>query len=662
MDKYIPKAKCKNHSRTEPIWMTRKLLKIIKKKHKLYKRYLQTDNARTYIKYIDIRNKCNKYIKNTKKNFERSIAKECKKNPKKFWKYVQEKTKSNTGVSAIKKEDGSFALNDRDKADTLNSYFSTVFTIEDTCNIPILDKCSKSNGFSLQDMRVTPDAVMKKLKELDSSKAQGPDQIPPKVLKELSNELAAPLSKVFNMSLEKGQVPQDWKVAEVVAIFKKGSRSETGNYRPVSLTCIVCKVLESLIRDEIVRFFTENQLYTNCQHGFRKKRSCTTQLLEVMEDITKLLDEKNSVDIIYLDFRKAFDTVPHERLLVKLEAYGISGKIVSWIREFLVNRQQVVRVGDELSKKIEVKSGIPQGSILGPILFTIFINDLPDNVSSYCKVFADDTKIYNSHDKSDHLQQDLISMQEWTNAWNLHFNINKCKVLHVGKNNKNSDYTLSTENGENIQITVTQEERDLGVVFDQALSFDTHIHNSVNKANKMLGLIKRTFCYLDKDTFCKLYKALVRPHLEYANTVWYPMLKRQSIVIERVQRRATKLVKKCSKLSYAERLNYLGLHSLYGRRVRGDLIQTYKIFNNIDDLNWFKFFTNTLLTTTRNSDGKIFVQHCFTKLRKHCFSNRIVNHWNNLSLSLKKAQNINQFKNQLDSIPKFRDIFYYFDE
>ena len=514
------------------------------------------------------------------KNFERSIADECRKNPKRFWKYVQEKTKSNNGVSALKKEDGKFALNDKDKADTLNNYFSTVFTVEDTSSIPSLEKCSKSDGFSLQDMRVTPDAVKKKLRELDSNKAQGPDQIPPKVLKELSNELAVPLSKLFNISLEKGQVPQDWKVAEVVAIFKKGSRSETGNYRPVSLTCIVCKVLESLIRDEIVRFFTENQLYTNCQHGFRKKRSCTTQLLEVMEDITKLLDNKIPVDIIYLDFRKAFDTVPHERLLVKLEAYGIGGSIVNWIRNFLVNRHQVVRVGEEISGKIAVKSGIPQGSILGPILFTIFINDLPDSVHSSCKIFADDTKIYNSHDKSDDLQQDLLRIQEWTNQWNLYFNVDKCRVLHIGKNNKNSNYTLKV-NDEDKLITVTREEKDLGVMFDEALSFDPHIQNSVNKANKMLGLIKRTFSYLDKNIFGKLYKSLVRPHLEYANAVWYPTLKRQSITMERVQRRATKLVRKCNNLSYLERLKYLGLHSLHGRRLRGDLIQTYTIFNGI---------------------------------------------------------------------------------
>jgi len=235
-----------------------------------------------------------------------------------------------------------------------------------------------------------------------------------------------------------------------------------------------------------------------------------------------------------------------------------------------------------------VISGIPQGSILGPLLFTIFINDLPECVNSYCKLFADDTKLYNITSNSCTLQQDIDSLQEWTDTWDLHFNVEKCKVLHLGRQNPECKYYMKV-NGEDKQILISEEERDLGVTFDKSLSFDPHIQNSINKANKMIGIIKRTFSYLDKDIFGKLYKAMVRPYLEYANTVWYPALKRQSIIIEKVQRRATKLVKDCYCMSYEERLKYLGLHSLYGRRVRGDLIQTYRMYNGIDDVKWTDF-------------------------------------------------------------------------
>ena len=215
---------------------------------------------------------------------------------------------------------------------------------------------------------------------------------------------------------------------------------------------------------------------------------------------------------------------------------------------------------------------------LHPILFTIFINDLPDSIQSYCKVFADDTKIYNTSDNSTTMQQDIYSLQEWSEKWNLYFNVDKCKVLHIGRNNPCLDYKMNV-NDSTCKVKECKEEKDLGVTFDDNLSFDNHINNCINKANKMIGLIRRSFSFLDKDIFCKLYKALVRPHVEYANSVWHPYLKRQSAAIEKIQRRATKLVRECSDLPYHERIKFLNIHSLKGRRLRGDLILVFKIYN-----------------------------------------------------------------------------------
>jgi len=219
-----------------------------------------------------------------------------------------------------------------------------------------------------------------------------------------------------------------------------------------------------------------------------------------------------------------------------------------------------------------------------------------------------------------------------------------------------------TANNTTSKITTCDEEKDLGVVFDRNLSFDTHIQNSINKANKMIGLIKRTFTYLDRDTFLKLYKALVRPHVEYGNVIWHPHLKRQSIAVERVQRRATKLLKECHEMSYSERLLYLNLHSLKGRRLRGDLIEAYKLFNGFVDMRWEHFFESTPYNNTRNAEGKVFIQHSNTNIRKYCFTNRVANQWNNLSVNLKCAPSTNAFKNQLDVIPKFVELFSGFDE
>ena len=661
MEKYIPKIKINDNKKIKPLWMTQKVVKSVKKKYNLYKKFLKTKKGEDYEKYKSTRNKCGHIIKKARKNFERIIAENCKKSPKKFWKYVQERSKSNIGVSALKDGHGNFAVSDSEKAELLNSFFSSVFTIENLTNIPDMECCSKSSGIAITDIRVTAEAVKTKLKELDSAKAQGPDGIPPRVLKELAEELSIPMAKLFNKSLETGFVPTDWKNAEVTAIFKKGSRSEPGNYRPVSLTCITCKILESFIRDSIVSHFIDNNLFSNCQHGFRAKRSCVTQLMEVMEDLTASLDDKNPVDVVYFDFRKAFDSVPHERLLLKMEAYGIVGTVLRWVRNFLTGREQKVRLGDERSSTLEVVSGIPQGSILGPILFLIFINDLPENITSSCKIFADDTKIYGRSKDSDAIQKDIDSLQLWTDKWNLYFNVEKCKVMHIGKNNQNNNYYMKIGVESKLIITST-EEKDLGVIFDTTLSFDPHMENCINKANRMIGLIKRTFVFINKDIFIKLYKALVRPHLEYGNIIWSPLLKRQSIAIERVQRRATKILVECKDMSYCERLLYLNLHSLKGRRLRGDLIETFKIFNHINDLSWSHFFASPDCNITRQSEGKIFIEYARTNLRKNVFSNRIANLWNNLPTNLKYLHSTNSFKNQLDKIPKFEVLFRSFDE
>ena len=247
-------------------------MRSIKKKYKLYKRFLKTKTGFSYHKYVSERKKCCKIIKKAKKEYERNIAKNSKHNPRMFWKYVQEKTKQKTGIATLIKEDGSIAETDKEKAETLNTFFTSVFTNENVTNIPQLNESSLSEDINVCDLRVTPLAVENKLKALDPFKSQGPDQIPSRVLKELSKELSIPLSIIYNKSIENTCIPNDWKKAEVTAIFKKGSKQNPGNYRPVSLTCIVCKILESFIRDAIVSHMKANNLFVECQHGFRKKQ------------------------------------------------------------------------------------------------------------------------------------------------------------------------------------------------------------------------------------------------------------------------------------------------------------------------------------------------------------------------------------------------------
>ena len=292
---------------------------------------------------------------------------------------------------------------------------------------------SKSfNEVELNNVLLTPDIVLKKLVSLKCSKSAGPDKIHPRVLRELANELCTPLSLIFNLSLTETVLPHIWKAANITAIHKKGSRKDPGNYRPISLTSVVVKIMESVLRDAIVNHMTMNKLFSEAQHGFVPGRSCATQLLSQLEDWTNYLDDGNPVDIVYLDFRKAFDSVPHVRLINKEASYGVNGLLLRWIQTFLSQRVQRVTVDDCFSEWTDVISGIPKGSVLGPTLFVMFVNDLPEVTTCHAQLYADDAKVYSSIQSQiscQQLQCDLDNISAWSSKWQLPLNSQKCKTL-----------------------------------------------------------------------------------------------------------------------------------------------------------------------------------------------------------------------------------------
>ena len=318
--------------------------------------------------------------------------------------------------------------------------------------------------------------------------------------------------------MDVGSIPLDWRTGHVTPIHKKGSRAEVSNYcyyRPVSLTSVVCKVMETLVRNAILDHMLDNDFVSGYQHGFLPGRSCTTQLLEVLDHWTEILDNGGALDVIYLDLAKAFDSVPHSRLLTKLQSYGIGGSLLQWIRSFLLDRHQRVMIAGIGSNWAPVLSGVPQGSVLGPVLFICYINDMPDVVSSFIYMYADDTKLCretgNSSDCTK-LQLDLNNIQNWADQWQLKFNSTKCKVMYLGNGNDRSKYSMR-DNGIEVSLESAGEEKDLGVWIDDKLKFTNHIGHVVAKSNQILSLIKRSFVYKDTEIIKRLFTALVRPHL-----------------------------------------------------------------------------------------------------------------------------------------------------
>ena len=426
----------------------------------------------------------------------------------------------NCGINELKHQ-GKSAISPSEKANLLNAQFESVFTREGTVHRDQLD-LPPANTTIMNDITFSIKGIKNLLDKLKPKKAAGPDKISPMILKTLSSSFAPILQVLFSKSYHLGNIPDDWRKANVTPVYKKGPKTDPANYRPISLTSIPCKIMEHIITSSIMKHAESNHIFYDLQYGFRSRRSCETQLIGFVQDITNNLDLDQQTDVLIMDFSKAFDKVGHKKLSHKLHHYGIRGKTLNWIDSFLRDRKQRVTLEGEFSDEVAVHSGVPQGSVLGPSLFLYYINDLPANLHSKIRLFADDTIAYmtitnssNTHD----LQEDLNKMTQWSHKWSMEFHPQKCQIISITR--KKNPIKYNYRMGNHILERVPSAKY-LGITLSEDLRWNTHINNICKKGNSTVAFIRRKLRIPSRQIKTNAYKTLVRPTIEYSSSIWDP--------------------------------------------------------------------------------------------------------------------------------------------
>jgi hypothetical protein len=644
-EKYVPKVIIKGNSQ-RPIWMNNYLVRLRRKKSRLYKKMKKNNCEQNVSNFNKVSKEFKKAVRRAKRKVEVKISKQTGNvGQKKFSSYVKSKLSKNTEIGPLMK-DGQIVTDNQRMANILNEYFSSVFNRD----VPVRPVRASDIEEKLDDIVITRRDVTQVIDDLKNGKAPGPDGIGSAILKNLKDALVKPLQKLFQLSVDTGEVPSNWKEAKVIPIFKKGSKGQTSNYRPVSLTCMVCKLLEAIIRKKVTDHLMTNNLLKKSQHGFMKSRSCQTNLLEFMDRICQIIDSGKPVDVVYLDFSKAFDKISHAKLINKLESHGITGKVKGWIKEWLSNRKQWVSVNGSRSEEKDVSSGVPQGSVLGPLLFILYINDMDQLalIIDLLRKFADDTKcakVVEKQEDADLLQQCLDDLLEWSQTWSMEFNIAKCKVMHFGHNNKKFNYNI---NG--VQLGEVSNERDIGVCINSNLKPSKQCHEAANKARAVLGQISWCFHYRDRNVFLRLYKQYVRSHLEFSSSVWSPWAVADIAVLENVQKKAVGMISGLRANDYDGKLEELGLWTLEKRREMFDMIQVYKIAHGIGEIETSLEFcreNGSRVTRNRVEPLNLVKQRSNLEVKRNFFCDRVVDKWNAIPSEVKNSTSVARFKNGL---------------
>ena len=572
-----------------------------------------------------------------------------KENPKLLHSYLRCKKKFRPSVGPLRLAQNSTTDDPLEMAECFADAFASVYN-SDVPTDPAPHQ--QSNGV-LENIDFGPSSVRNTLLALDINSSMGPDGLHPHLLKACADHLAYPLYRIFCLSLGEGSLPLLWKLSLVVPIFKKGSHADPLNYRPICLPSVPAKCLERIISRALNDFFDDNNVLTADQFGFRPGMSTEDQLLTTYDYVSREVDKDKIVDLILFDFAKAFDVVCHVILLDKLRCIGISGKLLNWLHEFLSGRTMQVVVKHTLSSSREVKSGVPQGSVLGPTLFLVYINHIARNLKCQYKIFADDLKIYTCIDNTNivhdttGLQSDIDHLHTTAKSWGLCMNSKKCAALRFKRRSHTLDRPNYTLDGQRLPSEAAQ--IDLGVLVDDQLKFHEHCRAATRKAGGVVhNFLKGTVCR-EPEFMKHIFKTHIRPIMEYASPVWNTGYVQDIKRLESIQRLWTRQIKGLEDKEYEDRLRALNLYSVKGRLLRADLIKCWKIFNAKCPIDPTDLWNTSSDTRTRGHPCKIRVARCQVDARARFFSQRVVQDWNSLPGWVVSAATLTEFKSSLET-------------
>jgi hypothetical protein len=575
---------------------------------------------------------------------------------KKYWTIVRELygNKVKVGIPTLK-DNGRYYCTDMEKANLLCDYFT------DKCSLPLppagyrLPEFHFVTNARLGDVEISEETTMKRLSKLNVSKANGPDKISNRLLRECATSLAHPLSRLFRISLDNGEYPASWKLSNSSPVYKKDDDSCKDNYRPISLLSCISKVFEKTLFDPLYKFCVDNNLLTERNSGFKQLDSTVNQLVHITHSIYQGLDAKQNVCSVFLDISKAFDRVYHKGLIFKLKQLGITGNLLSLLTSYLDNRYHRVVVNGQCSEWKCVKAGVPQGSILGPLLFLIYINDIIDNINSNIYLFADDTSLMRNIDQLDiqgsfdSINDDLQKLHEWSLQWRVDFNAKKSCHLILTKQTNPPDYPTIYMG--NTEIRRVNAHKHLGIIFSSDMTWSDHVNSIRDKAMRRTSSLKRISYMVPRKTLIHLYKSIIRPVLEYGCVVFDNIDQRKVNTLESVQRNAGLICTNGYKsTSHNKLLRELGWQKLETRRTVFRLLLLYKIMNN-QTPNYLKrlmplYVQERSHYQLRNStDLSIF--NCRLSCYYRSYFPKSVREWNTLNNDLRECQSLSVFRRKL---------------